>query len=63
VYPDAPKPLSYVDEKKLVGFVYEVLGLVAALRANGQMLGLAMVGDGGLGGRIVKDLRAETALV
>lgn len=47
----------------MVGFVYDVLGLVAALRANGHMLGLAVVGDGGLGGRIVKDLRAETALV
>jgi hypothetical protein len=53
---------SYVDEKKPAdGLVYEVLGLVAALRLNGQMAPLVLVGDGGLGGRMLRDRRAETA--
>ena len=43
--------------------MYEELGLVAALRANGQILALVDTGDGGLGGRRLRDLKAETALV
>jgi hypothetical protein len=54
--------LSYVDEKTPEDFVYEVLGLAAALRVKGHKLAVAEVGEGGLGGRMLKDLRAETAL-
>ena len=46
-----------------VGCVYDVLGLVAVLRdVHGQMVvWYEAGGDGGLGSRIVKDLRAEMA--
>jgi hypothetical protein len=40
-----------------------VLGLTFALRAKGQMVPFSILGEGGLGGRTVKDLRAEMALV
>jgi hypothetical protein len=43
--------------------VYDELGLVAALRAKGQILAFMDTGDGGLGGRRFNDLSAETALV
>lgn len=43
--------------------MYELVGLVAALRLKGQRLLLLPVGDGGLGGRTVKDRSAETAEV
>jgi hypothetical protein len=54
--------VSYVDEKKPAdGRVYDVLGLVAALRVNGQMLLELPVGEGGLGGRVFSDRSAEMA--
>lgn len=58
--------MSYVDEKTPeAGRVYDVLGLTAALRVKGHMLPwyvlVAMVGDGGLGSRMVRDLSAEMA--
>ncbi len=46
----------------MLGFVYEVLGLVTALRVKGHT-GLPETGEVGLTGRILSDLRAETALV
>ncbi len=58
--------MSYVDEKTPeAGRVYDVLGLAAALRVKGQMLPWyvfdVMVGEGGLGSRMVSDLSAEMA--
>jgi hypothetical protein len=39
-----------------------VLGLVAALRLNGQMMLLLLaLGEGGLGGRTLRDRRADMA--
>lgn len=46
----------------MADFVYDVLGLVTALRVNGQTA-LPDIGEVGLTGRMVNDLRAETALV
>lgn len=46
-----------------MGFEYEVLGLTAALRVKGHMLALAVVGEGGLGGRVVRDRKADMAVV
>ena len=45
------------------GCVYDELGLAAALRVNGQIVAFKDTGDGGLGGRRLSDLSAETALV
>lgn len=41
--------------------MYEVPGLVATLRPNGQMLPLLPVGDGGLDGPMLRDRSAEIA--
>jgi hypothetical protein len=40
-----------------------VLGLVVVVFVKGHKLELVAVGDGGLGGRILNDLKADTALV
>ena len=58
--------MSYVEEKKPAdGRVYEVLGLVAALRVKGQIPIPLLVGlADGLGGRApprVKERRADRA--
>jgi hypothetical protein len=53
---------SYVDEKNgAEGREYDVLGLVAALRLKGQIALPVLVGDGGLGGRMLRDRRDEIA--
>jgi hypothetical protein len=40
-----------------------VLGLVAALRVNGHKVDCADVGEGGLGGLMLSDLKDEMAVV